>query len=382
MPIGTVNIMIYLDNAATCYKKPGGVYRDMAYYTACLSANAGRGGHYLSIKAMDKIMDTAYEIAELFNIPNPSNIAFMQNATLALNMAILGIESGRHIVTTSMEHNSVLRPVNKMCNYTIVKADREGFVKPEKIRSSIRHNTGLIVINHISNVCGSIQNVKKIADIASEFKIPLLLDAAQSAGIEEIDVQKMNVDMVAFSGHKGLMGPLGTGGLYVRDALMLSPIITGGTGSGSESLLQPYNMPDMLQSGTMNTPAIAALGTGVKFIKKQTTKAILEKERYLTEYFIDALSQMDNITLYGSCDIKKRNGTVAFNIDGMDCTEVSEILDKEYKIIVRSGWHCAYMAHQTIGSGKKGAVRVSFGFFNNMNEVKRTIDAVNSIRKR
>ncbi len=373
--------MIYLDNAATCYRKPLAVYRDMAYYTALLSANAGRGGHYLSVKAAEKINDTAFELAGLFNIPNPSNIAFTQNATLALNLAILGTGAGKHIVTTSMEHNSVMRPVHKMGSYTIVKADGEGFVKPEKIKSAIRHNTGLIVIGHISNVCGSIQDVKAITKTAAEFKIPVLLDAAQSAGIADIDVQDMNIDMLAFSGHKGLMGPLGTGGLYVRDEKKLKPIITGGTGSGSDSFVQPSEMPDMLQSGTMNTPAIAALGTGIKFIKKRTPAAILAHERRLAGYFINELINMDNVTVYGSLDMEKRNGTVAFNIDGTDSNTVADILNDEYKFIVRGGWHCAYTAHQTIGS-PMGAVRASFGFFNNMNEVKIAVDAVNDIRKR
>lgn len=239
--------MIYLDNAATCYTKPFSVYKEMTLSTALLSANAGRGGHYLSMKAAEKISETAIEIAELFNISNPSAIAFTQNATLALNMAILGAGRDKHIVTTSMEHNSVLRPINALGNYTIVKADKEGFVNPDKIRSAIRHNTGLIVISHISNVCGSIQNINAIVAAANEFNIPVLLDAAQSAGIVDIDVQRMNIDMLAFSGHKGLMGPLGTGGLYVRNENMLIPIITGGTGSDSEKLAQPLNMPDMLQ---------------------------------------------------------------------------------------------------------------------------------------
>lgn len=373
--------MIYLDNAATCYQKPLSVYRDMAYYTATLSANAGRGGHYLSIKAADKINDTALEIASLFNIPNPSNIAFAQNATIALNMAILGVGADKHIVTTSMEHNSVLRPVNKAGLYTIVKADREGFVNPEKIRSAIRHNTGLIVLSHISNVCGSVQDIKAISSIAAEFNVPTLVDAAQSAGIADIDVQDMNIDMLAFSGHKGLMGPLGTGGLYVRDEGVLIPLITGGTGSGSESLLQPTNMPDMLQSGTMNAPAISALGTGIKFIKKHTTAAILSHERYLAEYFIKELMNMRNVTVYGSMDISRRNGTVAFNVDGMDSVDAADILNDDYKIITRGGWHCAYTAHKTIGS-KSGAVRASFGYFNTLRDAKKTVDAINEIRKR
>ncbi|MCH5184792.1 MAG: aminotransferase class V-fold PLP-dependent enzyme [Oscillospiraceae bacterium] len=373
--------MIYLDNAATCREKPISVYRDMAFYTAFLSANAGRGGHYLSIKAAEKISDTAIELAELFNIPSPASIAFTQNATLALNMAILGCGRGKHIVTTSMEHNSVLRPVNSLGHYTVVKADREGFVNPLKIKSAIRHDTGLIVISHISNVCGSIQDIYAISAVAAEFGIPVLLDAAQSAGIADIDVEKMNISMLAFSGHKGLMGPLGTGGLYVRDEKMLEPVITGGTGSSSENLEQPLNMPDILHSGTMNTPAIAALGAGVRFIKKHTPAAILAHERELAGKFISELNNMDNVIVYGSNDISRRNGTVSFNIYNTDSNRVSDILNDKYRILVRSGWHCAYTAHRTIGS-ENGAVRASFGFFNTVRDVKRAVDAINDIRKR
>jgi len=372
--------MIYLDNAATYYKKPLSVYADMAYYTAFLSANAGRGSHSLSLKASEKIADTAYEIAGLFNIKNPMNIAFTSNATIALNMAVLGIGKNKHIVTTSMEHNSILRPVHKLGCCTIVKADRDGFVNPDKIYSAIRHNTGLVAVGHISNVCGSIQDIDKISSICHTFKVPVLVDAAQSAGVVDIDVEKSNIDMLAFSGHKGLMGPLGTGGLYVKDSSLLEPIITGGTGSSSESLSQPLVMPDMFQSGTMNTPAIIALASGVRFIKKHTPGAILEHERALAEFLIDELSNMDKIILYGSRDMSNRNGTLIFNIENMSSISVCEELSRIYGIITRGGWHCAYLAHKTIGSVLNGGVRVSPGFFNTKRDIIKLIDAISKIR--
>lgn len=373
--------MLYLDNAATSFKKPVCVYRDMLLNTLYLSANAGRGGHKLSVKAAERTMQTAESIAELFNIENPMQIAFMQNATYALNTAIAGVAKNGHIIVTSMEHNSVLRPAAAYCKYTLVKADRYGFVSADDIERAIRHDTRLIVCTHISNVCGSIQPIEEIGKIAKKHSIPFLVDAAQSAGTADIDVNKMNISLLAFSGHKGLMGPLGTGGLYVKDGLDISPIISGGTGSASESLAQPDFMPDMLQSGTLNTPAIAALGAGVKFILKQTPSAILAHERYLALKVIGELKNMDGITLYGTCDAQRRNGTLSFNISGADSGEVSGILNDRYSIAVRGGWHCAYPAHKTLGSEKGGSVRVSFGYFNTEKEARVFVDAVHGVLK-
>ncbi|MCX7715374.1 MAG: aminotransferase class V-fold PLP-dependent enzyme, partial [Clostridia bacterium] len=376
---GRVNIVLYLDNAATTYHKPIRVYRDILLYSMFLSANAGRGGHFLSIRAAEKIMETAEELAELFHIEDASRIAFTQNATYALNLAIRGVGDGGHIVATCMDHNSVLRPAFSFCKCTIVEANEYGIVDAEAVRRAIRHNTRLIVCTHVSNVCGSIQPIRKIGKIAAESGIPFLVDAAQSAGCLEIDVKKDNIDLLAFSGHKGLMGPLGTGGLYVSDKIKLMPPVAGGTGSQSESLIQPNVMPDMLQSGTLNTPAIAALASGIQFVKKETVRAILEHERYFAWRVMSELKNMKEITVYGPCNMEMRNGTVCFNIDGMDSGEVAEKLNNDYKIAVRGGWHCAYLAHKALGTQKSGAVRVSFGIFNKNKDISRLVDAVRKI---
>lgn len=373
--------MLYLDNAATSLKKPLCVAGNMFLNTLMLSANAGRGGHYYSILAMEKLMETAELLSGLFNADNPLCFAFLQNATLALNMAISGIADGGHIVITQMEHNSVLRPVHAMGNYTVVNADSEGFVNPCDIEKAVRYDTRLIVCTHASNVCGSIQAIEKVGEIAKKYDIPFLVDAAQTAGIVDIDVKKMNISLLAFSGHKGLMGPLGTGGLYVREDIKLKPIISGGTGSKSESPLQPDFMPDMLHSGTLNTPAVASLGSSIKFINRQTTGAILDHERYLAWRFINELKNMSGVTVYGSDDITKRNGTVCFNIDKLSSGAVSEILNDDYYIAVRGGWHCAYPAHKAIGTEKSGAVRASFGYFNKKKDVERIVDAVGRIAR-
>ena len=374
--------MLYLDNAATSYRKPASVYWSMLKNTWKNSVNAGHGGHAYSIRGAVEILKTSEKLADLFHIQAPEQIAYTQNATYALNMAIGGLlKNGGHAVVTQMEHNSVLRPVYFYGNYTLVQADRLGRVSPADIEAAIRPDTALIVCTHISNVCGTVQPIAEIGQIAQDHGIPFLLDAAQSAGCAEIDVEKMHIDMLAFSGHKGLLSPLGTGGLYVGEKVHLEPVLFGGTGSYSESLIQPHIMPDMLQCGTLNTPAIMALGAGVNYIQKMTPSGIGEKERHLAQQFINEICNISNIIVYGLTDGQERNGTVAFNIRNRDSVETAQELNDQYQICVRGGWHCAYYAHTAIGSEKQGAVRASFGAFDNMRAVEKIVDAVNRIAK-
>lgn len=374
---GSVSIVIYLDSAATSRKKPLEVYASLMKNTVFASNNAGRGTHKGSLVSMRTIVETQDIVAELFNIDKPQNIAFMQNATYALNAAIRGaVRDGGHIVTTEMDHNSVLRPVCELGNYTVVKANNEGFVSPEMIEKAIKKDTQLIVCTHASNVCGTLQDVKKIGKIAKRHNVLFLLDTAQTAGCVDIDVQKLNVDFLAFSGHKGLMGPLGTGGLYVKDPLTLTPIVTGGTGSNSESIKQPDFMPDMLHSGTMNTPAIAALGQGVKYVFHRGAGEIGEEERYLAKYLEEKLRNIHGITVYGR---NKKVGTVAFNVGKEDSACVEELLGDRFA--VRAGYHCAPLAHKALGTSDRGAVRASFGAFSKKSDADKFADAVYKIAK-
>lgn len=374
--------MLYLDNAATSYQKPMAVYRAMLKNTWKNSVNAGHGGHTYSVRGAAEILKTSEKLANLFHIGNPERIAYTPNATYALNMAIGGLlKNGGHAVVTQMEHNSVLRPVHYYGNYTVVKADREGRVAPAAIEAAICPDTVLIVCTHISNVCGTIQPIEEIGKIAKKHNIPFLVDAAQSAGSTPIDVEKMHIDMLAFSGHKGLLGPLGTGGLYVGENVTLSPVLFGGTGSQSESLIQPAVMPDMLHCGTLNTPAIIALGAGVDYIQKRSVEDIAESECRLAKKFMDNLLNMPDVIVYGKPDKAERNGTVAFNIRRMDSVETAQRLNDEFQICVRGGWHCAYPAHVAIGSEKGGAVRASFGAFDHMHAVNRITDALYQIMK-
>lgn len=374
--------MLYLDNAATSYKKPTAVYAFMAYHSVRTCANAGRGAAPPSMRAIGIINNTAERLAQLFNIADPARIAFTSNATAALNQAVRGILSGGgHAVITSMEHNSLLRPVHDCGDYTIVEADSSGAVNADDIEKALRPNTRLIALSHASNVCGTLQPVREIGSLAKAHGITFLVDAAQTAGCQPIDVEDMNIDMLAFSGHKGLLGPPGTGGLYVRDGVDLTPTVTGGTGSMSESLSQPRIMPDMLQAGTMNAPAIGALGCGTEYILNRGIADIADSERYMATRLFSELKNISGISVYGRA-FGARNGTVCFNIDGMDPVEVAARLCEDYSIITRGGLHCAYRAHLTIGSGKYGGVRASFGVFNKERDAVKLVDAIYKIKGR
>ncbi len=371
--------MIYLDNAATSAKKPLCVFGKLFYESLFTSVNAGRGAHSKSLRAVNGINKTAEALAKLLNIDDPSCIAFTPNATYAINLAMLGLLTpGDHVIVTAMDHNSVMRPAAHFGDFTVVDADDNGYVNPKDIEAAIRPETTLIVCTHVSNVCGAIQPVEEIGEIAKKYQIHFLLDASQSIGCMEVDAKKIGADLIAFPGHKGLLGPLGTGALYVENDTLLKPVITGGTGSLSESLIQPRFMPDMLHAGTMNTPAIMALGTAASCI--EDPKITHKYEQELAELFIEDLLCMDGVSVYGPLK-NNRNGTVSFNINGVEPAEVEDYLDKEKKIIVRSGYHCAPIAHKTLGSDKKGSVRASFGYFNTNYDRMKLTDAIYSFLK-
>lgn len=369
--------MLYLDNAATSRKKPLRVYASMIKNTVFGNQNAGRGAHKLSLAGVRTIVETQDAVAELFNIDKPQNIAFMQNATYALNTAIRGaLRSGDHVIATEMDHNSILRPVSERDDYTIVKANSDGFVNPYDIEKAIKDNTRMIACTHASNVCGALQEIEKIGKIAKKHGILFLVDTAQTAGSVDIDVKRIGVDFLAFSGHKGLMGPLGTGGLYVKNPSTLRPIVTGGTGSNSESIRQPDFMPDMLHSGTMNTPAIAALGEGVRYVLRRGAENIGAHERCLADFFEGELMNMKNITMYGQ---KPKIGITAFNVGNEDSVSIEKLLEPDFA--VRAGFHCAPLAHKALGTSDRGVVRASFGAFSKKSEVKKLADAIYKISK-
>ncbi|AXU55508.1 TPA: aminotransferase class V-fold PLP-dependent enzyme [Clostridioides difficile] len=378
--------MIYLDNAATTYPKPERVYNAVLDCMKNYCANPGRAGHKLAMRAAREIYDTRENIAKLFNVSNPMNIVFTSNATDSLNLAIKGVlQEGDHVITTSMEHNSVIRPIKALekrgIENTVVKCDYEGFLDYEDLEKSIKSNTKLIVTTHASNVCGTLIDIKKVGEIAKKHNILFLVDASQTAGVYDIDVNECNIDMLAMPGHKCLFGPQGTGILYVREGLNLNILKEGGTGSKSEEIVQPELFPDKYESGTHNTPGIAGLNQGILFIFERGINNIRQHEEELCQYMIDKLEEVPDIKIYGPKDSKKRASVIALNIGDMDSGEVTFLLDSEYNIATRSGIHCSPLAHTTLGTLKQGAVRFSIGYFNTKDEIDKAVEALKKISK-
>lgn len=376
--------MIYLDHAATSFPKPPAVLEKVMSVMTEYGANPGRSGHKLAMRTNREIFDTREKIANLFHIENPLDIAFTFNCTMALNMAIHGmVGAGDHVVTTSMEHNSVLRPLNalraKGAEITIVKAGPDGIVSPKEIEAEIRPNTKLLVSTHISNLTGSIQPIAEFGRIAKERNITFLVDAAQSAGVYDIDVRAMGIDLLAFPGHKSLLGPQGTGGLYVNEELDLTTIMEGGTGSFSNSVDQPILMPDKLESGTLNAPGLIALGAGIDFILSEGMAKIRAHEEDLAFRFMAGLSEISGVAVYGPKVRGKHAPVVMMNLRDMDSSELALRLNDDFDIAVRPGLHCAPLAHETMGTFRQGAVRFSFGYTNTEDDVNRALEAIRTI---
>lgn len=378
------NNLIYLDNAATSYPKPENVYDAMINHMKNAGANPGRSGHRLSLEAGRAILKTRELIGTLFNIDNPMQIIFTSNATDSLNLAIKGVlKKGDHVITSTMEHNSVLRPITALekigVENTIIQCNDEGIIDPDDIKKAIRSNTKLIALTHGSNVTGTLMPIEEVGRIAKEADVLFLVDAAQTAGIYDIDVKKLNIDLLAVPGHKGLMGPQGTGILYIREGLDVLHFKEGGTGSKSEELTQPEMLPDRYESGTANTPGIVGLGAGIEFILKEGIEKIRNHEKELTQYFIEALEQIEQVKVYGPKDSEKQGAVISMNIGEEDSSEIAFVLDQAFDIAVRSGLHCAPLAHKTIGSFEQGTVRFSIGYFNTKEDIDRAVAAIKEI---
>ena len=378
--------MIYFDNAATSFPKPKIVYDEIIDAMTQYGSNPGRSGHKMALKSSRGIFNTRNKISKLFNIKNPMNVILTFNCTESLNMGIKGIlKPGDHVITTSMEHNSVLRPIIYLeklgITNTIVEGDSKGRIDPNDIENSIKPETKMIVTTHISNLTGTIMDIEAIGAIAKKHNIIYFVDGAQSAGVYPIDVEKMNIDMLAFPGHKSLLGPQGTGGLYVREGLDIVELFQGGTGSVSDSLVQPDMMPDKFETGTPNAPGIIGLGAGIEYILEVGMENIRKKEEDLTQYFIKEAQKIEKIKLYGPLTLGQHAPVVSLNIGDADSSEISYILDEEYDIGVRPGLHCAPLAHKTIGTFKQGVVRFSFGFENTYEEIDLAIKALKDIAK-
>lgn len=378
--------MIYFDNAATTFPKPKRVGRRMKHFLERSCANPGRGGHKLSRIAGSKVTKTRKNLATFLGIEDPLRLIFTFNDTLAINMGIHGVlRPGDHVITTVYEHNSILRPLMKLSKtgveVSILDGNMNGEISLEQLMSMIKGNTKMVALCISSNVLGNILPIAEIGRICRETGKLLLVDGAQGVGTLPIDVEKMCIDLLAFPGHKGLYGPMGTGGLYIGERANVEDIIQGGTGTVSENIEQPDTFPDRYESGTSNAVGIWGLNAGLEFVKGKGIKNIKKHEDKLTNILIKGLSDIKGVKILGE-DMKERMPIVAFNIGDMHSTKVASILDKKYNIATRGGLHCAGLFHKMAGTIKQGAVRVSPGYFNTKEETYKFIKAVREIAKK
>ncbi|UVI33851.1 aminotransferase class V-fold PLP-dependent enzyme [Paenibacillus spongiae] len=351
------------------------------------AANPGRGSHQMAVRASRILFDARKQLGKLFRIANPNDIAFTVNTTMALNMAIKGILiPGDHVIATAVEHNSVRRPLEYLkqtagIEVTYLETDEQGHLDSKRVEEAIRPSTKLVIVNHSSNLLGSILPIADIGSITRKHGVKLLVDAAQSAGVAEIDVEAMGIDLLAFPGHKGLLGPQGTGGLYIHPQVDLVPLLHGGTGSQSESAEQPNVRPDRYEAGTQNTPGLAGLKAGVQYILHETPRKIHTKEWGFTQRMMEGLLAVDGVRVLGPDLGKDRTGIVSFVVEGVDPSEAAFILDQHYRIAVRSGFHCTPLAHGMVGTLETGAIRASVGCFTEETDVDALIEAVKEIKR-
>ena len=377
---------IYFDNASTSWPKPPGVSEAMKAFLDNTGGNPGRSGHTRSFKAGDIVADTRRKIAAFFGVADPSCVIFGQNCSFGLTLAIRGLlRPGDHAIATQMDHNSILRPLRFMesrygVEMTIVECRPDGTADPANVKAAVRPNTKLICGCHASNVVGTMINIAALAEIAHAAGAFLLVDSAQSAGVLPIDMERDGIDLLAFAGHKGLMGPHGTGGLCMRRPIPeMDPLILGGTGSVSEQDTQPEDLPDRYEAGTANVVGLAGLGVALDWVNATGLDAIRSKEEDLAARMIEGLSRIAGVTLYGPKDPKKQTAVVSIRIEGMRPLRAGKVLDEQYGIAARVGLHCAPHAHRAIGTFPEGTVRFGLGYFNTMDEADYTIDTVKKI---
>jgi cysteine desulfurase / selenocysteine lyase len=384
------NNTIYFDNAATSFPKPVAVTKAIINYMTQIGANPGRSGHRLSIEAGEIILSARLALSNFFNVENPMRVLFGYNATDGLNLAIQGIlKEGDHVITTSMEHNSTIRPLKELekagkITISIIQSSPEGKIDLVDFKKNIKPHTTMAVINHGSNVFGTIQPIEEIGKICRKKGIIFLLDTAQTSGVIPNDITKNNIDILAFTGHKGFFGPTGTGGLILSDHFdpsKIEPLRFGGTGSFSEKIEQPDFLPDKFESGTLNVAGIAGLLAGIDFINEQGINKIYNHKKLLVEKFIKkSLKDVNGFINYIPINLIE-TGTVSFNIKNISSSELAETLSDDYNIMSRAGLHCAPLAHETIGTFPRGTVRFSFSFFNTLEEIDMTVKTLKKISR-
>lgn len=376
--------MIYLDNAATTFPKPQSVRR-AAMNAISIAANPGRGGHDMALKASEQIYRCRVKASEMFGAGSAENVIFTSGCTCSCNMVIKGLlKSGDHVVVSDMEHNAVMRPLKTMeklgVTYTAVRTGETDDETLSAFRDALRTNTRLCICTHVSNVWGICLPVERIAALCRQYGIPVMTDAAQSAGVLPLNAEQSGIDFVCIPGHKGLYGLMGTGILIARRPELLNTIIEGGTGSGSASFIQPDFPPDKFESGTPNHPGIAALSAGMDFVKSTGMERIHAHEVRLTAYLHDRLSSNKRVTLYTPRpDVKHSGGVLSFNVGELDSEEVAAYLNSR-GIAVRAGLHCAPLAHEHFGTKARGAVRIAPSYFTTMNDISAAARAIEMMR--
>lgn len=372
--------MIYFDNAATSLQKPEVVIEAVTEAMKSLG-NASRGAHSAALGSNRMVYETRELLAELFHIDDPSRIAFTMNATESLNIAIAGIfRPEDHVITTVMEHNSVLRPLYRMeesgTELSFLQADKKGNISYEELENAIRSNTRAVICTHASNLTGNVLDLEKIGEICKKHRLLFLVDASQTAGIIPIDVQKMKISVLCFTGHKGLLGPQGTGGIYVAPEINIRPLVVGGSGVQSYLKTQPDEMPARLEAGTLNAHGIAGLHEAVSYIIEKGVEQIYQEEHEKTDYFYRMVRSIPDIHIYGDPEAELHAPIIALNIGDYDSAQVADELMETYGIATRAGAHCAPLMHQALGTQKQGAVRFSFSQFNTRKELDTGIQAL------
>jgi cysteine desulfurase/selenocysteine lyase len=381
--------MIYFDNAATSWPKPPQVAESMTYFLTHVGANPGRSGHRLSVEAGRIIYGAREAVAALFNAPDPLRVVFGYNVTEALNLALRGLlQPGDHVVTSSMEHNSTMRPLRALqregIQVTVVPCSSEGTLEPADVEAALQPNTVMIALNHASNVIGTLLPVAEVGRIARQNEALLLVDAAQTGGALPIDMQAEQIDLLGFTGHKSLYGPMGTGGLIIGDRVdvgRFTPLKQGGTGSRSEYEEQPDFLPDMCESGTLNAVGLAGLAAGVHWVRERGVEQVRAHERELARRLLHGLRAIRGVMVYGTGDAERQTATISFNLIGREPSEVGMRLDEEHEIMCRVGLHCAPAAHKTIGSFPTGTVRFGLGAFSTAAEVDTALAAVERLAR-
>lgn len=379
---------IYLDNASTTFPKAPNVANAMSDYLTNYGININRGSYALAYDVEDIIYTTRQRLNNVFNSHDPSHVIFTQNVTMSLNMVIKGLlKSGDHVLVSTMEHNAVMRPLTQLLDngitFDVIPCDVTGSIEIDAIESLIRPNTVAIIINHASNVCGTIQPIQSIGALCKAHNLHFIVDAAQTAGVIPINVKACHINALCFTGHKGLLGPQGIGGIILTKeiAQTLTPLIAGGTGSFSHLETMPTHMPDAFEAGTLNLPGIIGLNEGLSYIEAVGMKNIHNHELALTKTFLECLRSITGINIIGKQDIQDRTAVVSITIDGMDPASIAYELESTYHIMTRVGLHCAPRAHQTLGTYPEGTVRFSFGYANTMEDIETALSALHKIVK-